>query len=61
MMDSKRLPTPDEMAEKMRELFKSLDKVVAHVNADALMIEILEVLGYPEAMQIFRDADKWYE
>jgi hypothetical protein len=37
-----------------------LDIEAAHKRADKLMCTLLDKLGYDEAADIFRNADKWY-
>jgi hypothetical protein len=54
--------TPQEFAEKMRE-FKKLsndDEETAHSQADALMCQVLEEVGYKKGVTSFRVMHKWY-
>jgi len=37
-----------------------LDPIEGHKQADELMLQLLEALGYEEGCAIFRDSDKWY-
>jgi hypothetical protein len=52
--------TPEQAAEEMRRIADTYDEEGGHIEADALMCQILRDLGYGEAMDIFRDMDKWY-
>lgn len=61
--------TPEEFAEKMRELagdpddngyYWPGDPEAAHHDMDDLMCEVLESLGYGEGVEIFRNTYKWY-
>lgn len=37
-----------------------LDPEMSHIRADELMCELLETLGYGEAVKIFEEMEKWY-
>jgi hypothetical protein len=58
--------TPEQFAEKMRELFPRpggmphYDTDAAHAQADRLLCQVLRSLGYGDGVTIFEDADKWY-
>lgn len=66
--------TPDEFAEKMRELIEKhtheieffgkdtpyLDPEECHPEMDHLLCEVLTQLGYGEGVEIFRNTQKWY-
>ena len=61
--------TPEEFAEKMRELagekneygqYCPDDPERAHGKMDDLMCEVLESLGYGEGVEIFRNTRLWY-
>ena len=56
--------TAEEFAKQMKAIAEGLDKSydeeVAHISADALMMETLEDLGYGEGVEIFRNMPKWY-
>ena len=53
---------PGVFADRMREAARRNkdDEEIAHVQMDGLMCELLEKLGYGEAVKIFDDAPKWY-
>lgn len=53
---------PKEFAEKMKAIGvnNGTDFEAAHVEADALLCETLEWLGYAEGVRDFRDIPKWY-
>jgi len=52
--------TPEEAAQRMREINKNGDTEGAHCEADDLLCEILKELGFGEAVEIFENMDKWY-
>lgn len=59
--------TPEEFADKMREIpnilnerGRSWDKEDSHRIADAYMCELLRELGYDEGVKIFENMPKWY-
>lgn len=60
------MKTPEQAAEAMRQIFgtgnfMNRDEAKTHPEADELLCELLEDLGYNEAVAVFRDAPKWYE
>ncbi len=54
--------TPDEFDDAMREIRNRLDgdPEKMHYEADGLMAEVLERLGYAEGVEEFRDMRKYY-
>jgi hypothetical protein len=62
--------TPQVFLEKMQAIYKlksirapidrGYNPEESHIDADDLMCEVLEQLGYQEGVKIFRHADKWY-
>jgi len=57
--------TPQEFADKMREIFEpdshgSIDKEVAHSEADELMQLLLHDLGYQEGVDILKAHRLYY-
>lgn len=67
------MTSPEEFAEKMRNIPKVLDEREArrgrgwgwdaedsHELADQYMCELLVELGYGEGVDIFKDMPKWY-
>lgn len=56
--------TAEEFAEQMKAIAEGLDKFydeeIAHISADALMMETLMDLGYGEGVEIFENLHKWY-
>lgn len=52
--------SPEIAKEKMRSIEKDGDTESAHVDADALLCNILRGLGYGDAVDIFESIDKWY-
>lgn len=53
--------TPEEFAERMKELLKMRDEGNRHVAADELIVELLTSLGYSEGCDIFNSMLKYYE
>lgn len=52
--------SPEEFKKKMKEYSKSPFISDAHMDADALMMNVLESLGYGEGVEIFDSMEKWY-
>ena len=54
--------TPEMFAEKMRGIANRYygDEEMGHIQADGLMIVLLEQLGYKEGAEIFDNMAKWY-
>lgn len=54
--------TPQEFAERMRKIKEDEggDIEADHANADALMCQALNELGYGEGISIYELMDKWY-
>ena len=53
---------PSEFAARMRAIRDEFsdDEEVEHISMDNIMLELLEELGYSEAVAIFNDTPKWY-
>jgi len=49
-----------EFLDRMSEIAKNGDQEAAHADADDLMCELLESLGYGDGVDVFRAMDKWY-
>ena len=54
--------TPEEFAERMKLINDnpSFDEERTHFLADALMCDVLRLLGYGEGVATFYQLDKWY-
>lgn len=54
--------TPEEFAETMQSILEHYesDFETRHCRMDALMVDVLESLGYGEGTHIFRYTPKWY-
>ena len=54
--------TVDEFVDCMKYInsYNEDDPETSHYNADQLMMETLEELGYGEGIKIFREMWKWY-
>lgn len=54
--------TPEEFAEKMRDLYtKPYEAFRTHKKADMIIINLLEELGYKEGANIYKEAYKTYD
>ena len=49
-----------EYAEEMRKIASNHDAELAHGNADALLVEILDELGFHETVRVYNSVKKWY-
>ena len=56
------LITPREFEERMAKISndRSLDKEEKHMDADCLMVKVLNSLGFSTGTQIFEEMEKWY-
>jgi hypothetical protein len=45
---------------QLKKLQISTDTECAHVDADDLLCELLNRLGFEEVVEAFNDIDKWY-
>ena len=52
--------TPGEFEKRMKELDMGGDCEGPHIDADKLLCEVLESLGYEGGVKIFKNMDKWY-
>ena len=49
-----------EAIEKMKECVNNGDTEVAHINADAVLCNVLTQLGYKELVDLYEKVKKWY-
>lgn len=49
-----------EYKAKMLEQVNNDDTEQAHSNADSLLVELLELLGYKEVTDVYDEVGKWY-
>ena len=49
-----------EAIEKMKECVNNGDTEVAHINADAVLCDVLTQLGYKELVDLYEKVKKWY-
>lgn len=49
-----------EYKAKMLEQVNNDDTEQAHSNADSLLVELLELLGYKEVTDVYGEVGKWY-
>lgn len=59
-MSESKILTPVEFAEKMDEITGIWDFEQAHKDADNLLAELLDSLGYEDGIKLYRDMNKWY-
>lgn len=52
--------TPQEFRKKMLECDASGDTEAAHGEADELMCDLLESMGYGDGVEVYREMNKWY-
>ena len=50
----------NEMVKRLQEEVDNGDNECAHRNADAIMRELLERLGYKEVVEKYNEVSKWY-
>ena len=58
--DAKTMVTAEEFKDKMKMISERDDEEVRHIEADDLMCDFLEKLGYGEGVKIFKEMRKWY-
>lgn len=49
-----------EAVEKMKECVNNGDTEVAHLDADAVLCDVLTQLGYKELVDLYEKVKKWY-
>lgn len=49
-----------EALKRLEELRYSTDTESAHSTADAILCELLELLGYEDIVMAYEAIDKWY-
>ena len=50
----------DEMVKRLQEEVDNADTECAHCNADDILCELLEKLGYKEVVVKYNEVSKWY-
>ena len=50
----------NEMVKRLQEEVDNGDNECAHRNADYIMCELLERLGYKEVVEKYNEVSKWY-
>ncbi|MDG0556530.1 hypothetical protein [Klebsiella quasipneumoniae] len=50
----------EEAIAKLKTLHTLRDKEIAHCNADGIICELLESLGYGDVVKEYDKIDKWY-
>lgn len=59
-MRKKKADIIKEAVEKMKECVNSGDTEVAHLDADAILCDVLTQLGYKELVDLYEKVKKWY-
>ena len=59
-MRQKKADIIKEAVEKMKECVNSGDTEVAHLDADAVLCDVLTQLGYKELVDLYEKVKKWY-
>lgn len=52
--------TPQEFADRMREIAQEEDIADRHIEADNFMCMVLRTLGYEEGVNVFIEMETWY-
>lgn len=50
----------DEMVKRLQEEVNNDDTEDAHINADYILCELLEKLGYKDVVEKYNEVSKWY-
>lgn len=50
----------DEMVSRLQEEANNGDTECAHMNADDILCELLEKLGYKDVVEKYNEVSKWY-
>lgn len=50
----------DEMVKRLQEEVDNDDTECAHGNADDILCELLEKLGYKDVVEKYNEVSKWY-
>lgn len=59
-MRKKKADIIKEAVEKMKECVNNGDTEVAHLDADAVLCDVLTQLGYKELVDVYNQVGKWY-
>lgn len=54
------MTTKEEAIARLKACQEDGDQEMAHINADAVLCDLLRDLGYEEVVQAWADVDKWY-
>lgn len=52
--------TYEKMCERMKNTIDMRDTEDAHIEADHILCEFLESLGFTELVSLYQKVDKWY-
>lgn len=52
--------TPKEFKDRIQQLDDKAGVEAFHIEADQLMCEVLEELGFSEGIEIFKRHERWY-
>lgn len=50
----------DEMVSRLQKEANNDDTECAHINADDILCELLEKLGYKDVVEKYNEVSKWY-
>lgn len=50
----------DEMVKRLQEEVNNDDTECAHINADDILCELLEKLGYTDVVEKYNEVSKWF-
>jgi hypothetical protein len=59
-MTEKQKEFSDKIKAELEQLASLDDQETAHVNADNLLCQLLEHLGFKEVVEAYEKIDKWY-
>ena len=59
-MRKKKADIIKEAVEKMKECVNNCDTEVAHLDADAVLCDVLTQLDYKELVDLYEKVKKWY-
>lgn len=49
-----------DAARSMRKLAEGKDPEMAHFAADLMLLDLLEMVGFTETVEAFKEVPKWY-
>lgn len=49
-----------KLSDELKDLMHAYDPENAHVRADEILCELLELLGYKDFVEMFAEVPRWY-